>query len=571
MAKPVIIVESPTKARSITKYLAHKYTVIASKGHIRDLPKTKMGVDVDQGFEPNYVTLRDKKDVIAAIKKAAKDAPMVLLAPDPDREGEAIAWHIYEIVKKVNPNIKRVLFNEITEKGINAGLESPRDLDQYLFESQQARRIVDRLVGYELSPLLWKKVRRGLSAGRVQSVALRLIVEREKEILAFDPREYWAISVELTHENGDVFRALLAKVNGKKAVVPDAQTAAAILSQIQGEYLVSSVVKKRSTRKSPPPFITSTLQQESSKRYYFPAKKTMMLAQKLYEGIEFGASNDLRGLITYMRTDSTRVSDEAIVAVRDYVGQRFGKEFLPAKPHIYKTKKGAQDAHEAIRPTDVSLTPQLVEAQIVASGANAADARNLAKLYELIWRRFVASQMTDALFDVTSVDIQRGDLTFRCQGQVEAFKGFRAIYADKQENGGASENSAEEQELSTSLLPPLEEGMTPAYLRHESDQRFTQPPARFSEATLIKELEERGIGRPSTYATIISTLINRKYMLREKRRFTPTELGTIVTDLLSEAFPDILNVEFTASMEEKLDAVEENKVHWRELLGEFYG
>ncbi|PIE88266.1 MAG: hypothetical protein CSA04_02810 [Bacteroidetes bacterium] len=501
MAKPVIIVESPTKAKSITKYLASEYQVIASKGHIRDLPKTKMGVDVENGFEPNYVTLRDKKDVISEIKRAAKEAPLVLLAPDPDREGEAIAWHISQIVSAVNDNVKRVLFNEITKKGVKAGIENPRELDQHLFESQQARRIVDRLVGYELSPLLWKKVRRGLSAGRVQSVALRLIVERAKQIEAFAPKEFWSISVELK-EGGEQFRATLHKIDGKRQQVPNAQAAAQVVSKIKGEYKIVSVLKKLSKRNAPAPFITSTLQQEASKRYFFPAKKTMMLAQKLYEGIELGQDQELSGLITYMRTDSTRVSNDALTAVRDYIAANYTPEHLPKKPNVFKTKKGAQDAHEAIRPTDVSLTPERVARLIEASQLNANDARNLAKLYELIWRRFVASQMTEARYDVTTVDVARDTLLFRAQGQVLRFKGFRSIYADKSENA-----QDDEAQKGAKLLPPLEEGMTPLYHSHTSEQRFTQPPARFSEATLIKELEEKGIGRPSTYATIISTLI----------------------------------------------------------------
>jgi DNA topoisomerase I len=562
MVKPLIIVESPTKARSITKYLAQEYTVIASKGHIRDLPKTKMGVDTENGFDPKYVTLRDKKDVISAIKKAAKNAPIVLLAPDPDREGEAIAWHINEIIKPVNDNVKRVLFNEITKKGIKQGLDAPRDLDQNLFESQQARRILDRLVGYELSPLLWKKVRRGLSAGRVQSVTLRLIVEREKEINRFDPREFWTIAVELKQESGEIFKANLWKVGGKKAVVPDGETAKRIESETVGTYTVKTVTKKVSVRKAPPPFITSTLQQEASKRFFFSAKRTMMLAQKLYEGIELGEDKEIGGLITYMRTDSTRVSDDAIAGVRDYIVEKFGAEYLPEKPNAFKTKKGAQDAHEAIRPTDTAMTPEMMSRQIHDSQMNSNDAKNLSKLYELIWRRFVASQIKPALFDMTVADIERGSLIFRCQGQVVKFKGFKAIYSDKSESTTTSS--------SPNMLPPIEEGDTPDLVNVLTEQKFTQPPPRFSEATLIKEMEDKGIGRPSTYAAIISTLANRKYMVREKRKFIPTELGNVVTDLLYDSFPNILSVKFTAQMEEKLDDVEGNKVHWRELLSEFY-
>ncbi len=571
MAKPVIIVESPTKAKSITKYLASKYTVLASRGHVRDLPKNELGVDIEKDFEPQYKVLSDKKEVIAAIRKAVKSAQAVYLAPDPDREGEAIAWHIYELIKDENANVSRVLFNEITERGVKAGLENPRPLDRALFDAQQARRVLDRLVGYELSPLLWKKVRRGLSAGRVQSVAVRLVVEREREIRAFVPQEYWNLWVTLQTAAKERFTAQLWRVDGRKAHVPDAATAEELFAELEGAYRVASVTRKEQRKHPAPPFITSTLQQEASRRFHFPAQKTMSLAQRLYEGVELGKDGELVGLITYMRTDSTRVSDDALREVRDFIGKRYGAPYLPAKPNHYKVKSSAQDAHEAIRPTDVARTPEQVEQLLAASGANRADARNLARLYELVWKRFVASQMTPAVYDATVVEIERGRLTLRAAGSILKFPGFTALYEENREK--ESENRGEEGaefEESSAQLPDMKEGDRPDLVSRHKEQKFTQPPPRFSEATLIRELEEKGIGRPSTYATIMSTIVNRKYVDRVSGRFVPTELGEIVTDLLVAAFPDIVDVEFTARMEKNLDGVEENKVLWRQLVREFY-
>lgn len=567
MAKPVIIVESPTKAKSITKYLASKYTVLASRGHVRDLPKNSLGVDIEKDFEPQYRVLSDKKEVIAAIRKAVKSAQAVYLAPDPDREGEAIAWHIYELIKDDNPNVSRVLFNEITSRGVAAGLANPRPLDRALFDAQQARRVLDRLVGYELSPLLWKKVRRGLSAGRVQSVAVRLVVEREREIRAFVPQEYWNLWVILQTAARERFTARLWRVDGKKAHVPDAAAADAIFAEFDGPYRVASVTRKEQRKYPAPPFITSTLQQEASRRFHFPAQKTMSLAQQLYEGVELGSAGELVGLITYMRTDSTRVSEDALREVREFIGNRYGAPYLPHKANQYKVKSNAQDAHEAIRPTDVTRTPEQVEQMLAASRSNRADARNLARLYELVWKRFVASQMAAAVYDATVAEIERGRLTLRAAGSIQKFAGFTVLYEENREKEGSE---AAEEDEGSAQLPEMAEGDRPDLVTKHKEQKFTQPPPRFSEATLIRELEEKGIGRPSTYATIMTTIVNRKYVERVSGRFAPTELGEIVTDLLVAAFPDIVDVEFTARMEKNLDGVEENKVAWRQLVREFY-
>ena len=572
MTKPVIIVESPTKAKSITKYLSSRYIVLASRGHVRDLPKNELGVDIEKNFEPKYRILSEKKDVIASIKKAVASAEAVYLAPDPDREGEAIAWHIYEIIKGENQNISRVLFNEITPRGVEAGLAHPRPLDQKLFEAQQARRVLDRLVGYELSPLLWKKVGRGLSAGRVQSVAVRLVVEREREIQRFVPQEYWNLSVLLETARKERFTAVLSRLDGKKATVRDEETARGLCAELEGDYRVATVTQKVQKKFPMPPFITSTLQQEASRRFHFPAQKTMSLAQKLYEGIELGKNKDLTGLITYMRTDSTRLSEDSLTEARDYIGQRFGGDFLPAKANIYKTKSTAQDAHEAIRPTDVTRTPEQVEQLILSSNANRTDARNLARLYELIWKRFVASQMNPALIDATVAEIERGRLTLRASGSIMRFAGFTVLYEENREKEAEKAPSGEEtpDPETDNQLPDLKVDDRPDLVSSNREQRFTQPPPRFSEATLIRELEEKGIGRPSTYATIMTTIVNRKYVERTAGRFIPTELGQIVTDLLVTAFPDIVNVEFTADMEKNLDGVEEDQILWRKLISDFY-
>ncbi|MGM0595942.1 MAG: type I DNA topoisomerase [Myxococcota bacterium] len=559
MSLPLIIVESPTKARSISKYLSKQFKVLASKGHVRDLPKSKMGVDIENGFKPDYVVVKSKKKVISQIKKSAKNASFIYLAPDPDREGEAIAWHLYELIKSQNQNIKRVLFNEITKKGVKRGLDSPRELNRNLFESQQARRIVDRLVGYELSPLLWKKVRRGLSAGRVQSVALRLVVEREEEIEKFEPVEYWLFSVDLSKKtSAEKFSANLWRVKGKKAKLPDAQTVEELKKQLSGEFKVVKITKKESKRNAPPPYITSTLQQNAASRYYFPAKKTMRLAQKLYEGIDLGKGNMVDGLITYMRTDSTRVSKDAVAAVRSYISNKVSSKYVPAKPNYFRKKKGAQDAHEAIRPTDVSRTPGEISQILSKSRLSQREVSNLVKLYSLIWHRFVASQMKPAIYDSTTVEIERGNLLFRTKGQVLKFKGYTAIY------------DYEKKKSKDKFLPELEEGEVVNFEEVNTEQKFTKPPARYNEASLIKELEQKGIGRPSTYANIISTITGREYVEKIERNFAPTELGKVVTRLLIDSFPNIMDVEFTAEMEKQLDDVEMDKVHWKDILNSFY-
>jgi DNA topoisomerase-1 len=558
----LVVVESPAKARTIKKYLGKGFTVKASVGHIKDLPKSRIGVDVESGFEPEYVVIRDKKKVIKDIRDAAEKAEQVFLAPDPDREGEAIAWHIAEEIKTVNDNVRRVLFNEITKRGITEALEHPTTLDTDKTDAQQARRILDRLVGYEISPLLWKKVRRGLSAGRVQSVAVRLLVEREKEIAAFVPEEYWSVDCDCAVAEPPPFTAKIWRWDGEKAEPKTEAEAAEIAAELAaGEARVATVEKKERRRRPQPPFITSKLQQEASRKLRFSAKRTMALAQRLYEGLDVGEEGPV-GLITYMRTDSTRISDGALAEVREHIGERFGADYLPEKPNVYRKPKKAQDAHEAIRPTSVELTPERVAAGL----ANHPEAKELVKLYRLIWNRFVACQMSPAIYDQTTVDIERGRAVVRANGQILKFPGFTRVYTAQETDDASAEKAAE----SDKLLPPMEEGDLVTIEAIKPEQHFTQPPPRFSEASLVKELEERGIGRPSTYATILSTIVDRGYAERVERRFFPTELGTLVNELLVESFPDILNADFTAQMEADLDQVEDGDRDWRDLLGGFY-
>ncbi len=576
----LIIVESPAKARTIGKYLGKDYEVKASVGHVKDLPKKDLGVDVDDGFAPTYVTIRGKKKVIQDICKASKKAENIFLAPDPDREGEAIAWHIAREIEKVNQNVYRVLFNEITKKGVARGLSEPRKLDKNKFESQQARRILDRLVGYQISPLLWKNVKRGLSAGRVQSVAVRIIVEREKAINAFTPEEYWNISSELLTARDELFEAKLVKIEGKKAVVPNKETADLLVKELESNpYKVQSIKKSGKTRRAPAPFITSKLQQEAARRYRMPPKLTMSLAQRLYEGVDLGGSEGTEGLITYMRTDSTRISEDALTDVRAFIKERYGENFLPSAPIRYKNKKGSQDAHEAIRPTSSSLDPETVRKRLITpleiklnsaspdkAGAirrNLKERKNLADIYELIWKRFVASQMKPALYDQTTAEIACARLGLRAQGTIMRFPGYTAVYEESRDED--AENNKE-----GAKLPELQEDAELNLKKVNSLQKFTQPPPRFTEATLVKELEEQGIGRPSTYAAILSTIQDRNYVIKERGRLHPTELGSLVTDLLVENFPDILNTEFTAKMESYLDLVEEGSSDWQKTLREFY-
>lgn len=575
----LVVVESPAKARTIKKYLGPGYEVKASVGHVKDLPPKKLGVDVEDSFAPEYEVIKGKGKVLQEIRSAARKARRVLLAPDPDREGEAIAWHIAEELRPVNDNIERVLFNEITRKGVSRGLAAPRPLDRSRFESQQARRILDRLVGYEISPLLWKTVRRGLSAGRVQSVALRLVVDREREIDAFVPEEYWVITCTEEVATGARFDAKLFKIDGKKAKVEDEAAATQIVDALRtGVHRVDHVERKKRPRRPPAPFITSKLQQDASRKLRFPAKRTMGLAQRLYEGLDLGGEEGVVGLITYMRTDSTRVSDDAVAEVREFIRERFGDDHLPDKPRTFAKGKRAQDAHEAIRPTSVALDPEQVRARLLAQfkpGAKTAkglsrhDVEELVKLYGLIWRRFVASQMAAALYDHTTIDVSAAErYILRATGQVLVFAGYTAVYEEsRDDNNGAQNGNGEKQPLPGTLSDgdPLDcEKVSP-------EQKFTQPPPRFTEAGLVKELEERGIGRPSTYASIISTIQDRRYVEKQEGRFTPTELGLLVTDLLVASFPDVLNVDFTAQMEDRLDRVEEGGADWVDMLREFYG
>jgi DNA topoisomerase-1 len=584
MAKSLVIVESPSKAKIINKYLGSDYKVLASVGHVKDLPKKGIGIDFENNFEPTYEIIPGKTKVIKELKAAAKDVDTIYIATDPDREGEAIGWHIKEELEgrgKSKKIVRRVLFNEITKNAIKESFNNPKEIDQHLVDSQQARRLLDRIVGYQVSPLLWDKVRRGLSAGRVQSVALRLVVEREREILAFIPTEYWTLTANLGAKLPPEFDARLIRIDDKtvkttefnptstEGVVADygvkkneihikdeAQAEALVKDIAKQKFVVSSVTKKEKKRNPVPPFITSKLQQEASRKLRFPVKKAMQVAQKLYEGIEIGEEG-LVGLITYMRTDSTRVSEGALTEARDFIGQQFGGGYLPEKAIHYRSKKDAQDAHEAIRPTSVLRTPESL-------------ARYLGKdelaLYKLIWQRFVASQMMPAIFDQTTIDIKAGEsYVFRATGSVLKFNGFLAVYEE-----GKDEKDEEDEEQAMKL-PRVEQGEELKLKKLTPDQHFTEPPPRYTEATLVKVLEEKGIGRPSTYAAIMTTITDREYAAKKETRFMPTELGMIVNDLLVENFDDLFNVKYTARMEEELDEIEEGKLPWTAALAEFYG
>ncbi|MCE5230379.1 type I DNA topoisomerase [bacterium] len=574
--KNLIIVESPAKARTIERYLGSDYKVIASIGHVIDLPLSKLGVDVENDFHPDYEVIKGKKSVLDALRKSAKGARAVYLAPDPDREGEAIAYHISEWIKDSNDNIQRATFNEITKSAVREAIEHPRGLDMNLFYAQQARRVLDRLVGYKLSPLLWRKVRRGLSAGRVQSVAVRIICEREREIQAFTPVEYWTIEGLAAAGQPPAFKVRLAKIDDKKAEIPNKDAADAILAEIDGKpFVISDVVKKEQARRPFAPFITSTLQQEASRRLRFTAKQTMAMAQQLYEGIDLGGERGSVGLITYMRTDSTRLSDYATNQVRDYISANWPAEYLPERGRVYATGKGAQDAHEAIRPTDISLTPEMIAPYI--------EDKRMLELYRLIWLRTVACQMNDARLERTRVEIPVGRYLFTANGSVVKFDGFLRVYQEsrdelgrsesdsapaEEKNGNGNGNGATEEE---GILPPLEKGQSVSVSDLKGDQHFTLPPPRFTEAGLIKELEKQGIGRPSTYAAIISTIQDKEYTTKEAGTFRPTELGFITTDLLTESFPKVLDVTFTAEMERELDQVEDGSADWVKVLRDFYG
>ncbi|GBD24853.1 DNA topoisomerase 1 [bacterium HR30] len=568
MAKNLVIVESPAKAKTLQKYLGSDYQVKSSVGHIKDLPKSRLGVDVEHEFRPEYEVIHGKRKILNELRRAAKDKEQIFLAPDPDREGEAIAWHIAESLGVDSERIRRVLFHEITKRAVLEALQHPRELDRNLYEAQQARRILDRLVGYEISPLLWKKVRRGLSAGRVQSVAVRLIVDREREIRRFKPQEYWSITARLEGKQPPPFAARLIKI-GERKLDPESfrienETAAqSLVERLRGaEFKVVRVEKKERRRFPAPPFTTSRLQQEAARKLGFTPTRTMRIAQRLYEGVELGPEGSI-GLITYMRTDSTRVSAEAQNNARTWIGEKFGSHYLPPQPPVYPSKKDAQDAHEAIRPTSFEYPPERVQPYLKPEEY---------ALYKLIWDRFIASQMLPAVFDRTTVDIAAADTLFRATGQVMKFDGFTRVYTEgRDEEPQKTDEDEGDAELLEGQLPPLEEGETLKLLDLTAAQHFTQPPPRFTQASLVKELEEKGIGRPSTYATIVGTILNREYVVEDKsKRLRPTELGFLVTDLLVQAFPDILNVEFTAGMEEELDKVEEGKERWTETLRRFY-
>ena len=567
MAKGLVIVESPAKAKTIQKYLGKGFTVEASLGHVKDLPKSTLGVDVNNNFETDYVVIPGKEKVLARLKKLAVGMDTIYLAPDPDREGEAIAAHLAEELgegggkrkKKSGVVIHRVTFNEITKKAVQAAFEHPREVDQNLVDAQQTRRVLDRLVGYQVSPLLWEKVRRGLSAGRVQTVALRLIVEREREIKAFEKKEYWTIDATLSASKPPIFDARFLGKGEEKIEVTNGEDAEKIRAAIEkANWLVRSVDRKERRRNATPPFTTSKLQQDVSRKLRFSVKRAMMIAQRLYEGVELGEEG-LVGLITYMRTDSVRTSPEALQEVREYIGKEYGPAYVPETPNFYKEKKAAQAAHEAIRPTSATRHPDQVKQYLKEDEY---------KVYKLIWQRFVASQITPAVFDQTTVDIdaKQGNEAywFRVTGSVLKFDGFLKVYEE------AKDNKDEEDEELKHKLPALEAGQKLELRELKPEQHFTEPPPRYNEASLVKELEERGIGRPSTYAAILSTIQERQYVQKLGGKFTPTEIGLVVTDLLVENFRDIFDVEYTARLEEELDEIEEGKEKWTDALAEFY-
>ncbi len=554
MTKPLLVVESPTKARTLKKHLGTDYQIMASVGHIKDLPNSRLGVDTEKNFRPEYVTIKGKTKIVKELKKAGKEADAIYLAPDPDREGEAIAWHIAQELGMGKKNVFRVLFNEFTGKAIREALSSPQSLNQDRFESQQARRILDRLVGYQISPILWSKVRRGLSAGRVQSVALRMICEREREIHAFEPQEYWSLTAHLQSQEPPPFKARLYKYNNEKADLKNEAQTRAVIAHLHGRiFKVEKLDKKKKKKSPPPPFTTSLLQQEAYKKLNFPAKKTMSIAQNLYEGLELGDKGQV-GLITYMRTDSFRLSKEAVSEAREFINATYGPDYLPEKPNTFRSRKGAQEAHEAIRPTLVTLQPNEVSAHLT---------KDQFALYSLIWKRFVACQMNPAIIEQTQADITAGHAIFRATGSVVVFKGFTTLY---EESVGNSDPAKDKE----GILPPLKRGETLRLIELEPAQHFTQPPPRFTEASLIKALEENGIGRPSTYATILANIHEREYATLTKGRFAPTELGFLVTDLLVKSFPEILDIAFTAQMENNLDKIERGEVKWTKVLERFY-
>ena len=554
MGKPsnLVIVESPSKAKTIGRYLGPDYTVKASMGHLRDLPKSKMGVDLEHDFTPQYIPVRGKESLIKELKTAAAQADTVYLATDPDREGEAISWHLKELLGLSDEKTHRVTFNEITQKVVKDSIRHPRDIDYNLVDAQQARRVLDRIVGYELSPLLWKKVRRGLSAGRVQSVATRLVVDRENEIRAFQPKEYWSLDVNLTRQGKP--GSFVAHYYGspKKQELENQEQTQKVIADITGrDFTVTNVKKAEKKRSSAPPFTTSTLQQEASRKLGFTPKKTMMVAQQLYEGVDVAGEGTL-GLITYMRTDSLRLSQEAMAAAASFIRHRYGDSYYYGTFHTFKTKGNAQDAHEAIRPTHVELDPDEIRSSLTPDQY---------KLYKLIWSRFLATQMANAVFDTVAIDTECAGHVFRSTHQSMRFPGFIAVYEEGRDDEAEADGAA---------LPDLQMGEKCTSSGYKPEQHFTQPPARYTEATLVKAMEEKGVGRPSTYAATVSTIQDREYVVKEDKRLLPTALGEIVTGLMLERFQDIIDVEFTANMENKLDAVEEGKQAWKDLIADFY-
>ncbi|MDO4173272.1 MAG: type I DNA topoisomerase [Eubacteriales bacterium] len=551
----LVIVESPAKAKTIGKYLGVDYVVKASMGHLRDLPKKKMSVDIEHDFKPEYVPIEGKEKLIDELRDAVEESDFVYLATDPDREGEAISWHLKELLHLNDSYTKRVTFNEITKHAVQEGIAHPRDIDLDLVDAQQARRILDRIVGYELSPFLWRKVKRGLSAGRVQSVATRMVVDREKEIRAFIPEEYWSLEAELAAPGGTFTASFYGDGTGKVELKTEEQTQA-IVDAVTGKPFTVNKVKRGKKRKKPaPPFITSTLQQEASRKLSFVPRRTMAVAQQLYEGIEIGEQG-LTGLITYMRTDSLRLSDEATEAAKEYIIGRYGATYYPDKKRVFRTKNGAQDAHEAIRPTNVNLTPEDIQAYLTPEQY---------KLYKLIWSRFVACQMAEAILDTVSADILSEGYVFRASGYKVAFPGFTAVYEESTDDAKQTDTAAGKP------LPDFAEGDVLDCRKLTPAQHFTQPPARYTEASLIKAMEEKGIGRPSTYAPTISTILERDYVAKEGRSLRPTPLGEGVTELLVDKFQSISDLEFTAHMEEELDEVENGKIPYVEVLRRFYG
>ena len=551
-AKDLVIVESPAKAKTIEKYLGGEYKVTASMGHLRDLPKSKMGVDIENGFEPQYIPVRDKTELINELKKASKSAKTVYLATDPDREGEAISWHLKELLDLSEEKAKRVTFNEITKKVVTESIRNPRKIDQDLVDAQQARRILDRIVGYKLSPLLWRKVKTGLSAGRVQSVATRMVVDREEEIKAFQSEEYWLLDALLARgEEGRFTARFFGQGEKKQELHSEEEVKAVITATEKAPFIVSKVKRGEKQRTPAPPFITSTLQQEASRRLSMTPRRTMSIAQQLYEGVELSELGSV-GLITYMRTDSLRLSEEALASAREFIVSRYGAQYYPGQPRRFKTKAGAQDAHEAIRPTDINLTPERVRKDLT---------QEQYRLYRLIWGRFTACQMANAVYDNVSVDVLSAGYTFRANYSELKFPGYTAVYEEARD---------EESDELKNPLPSLSEGETLTLEKMQSEQQFTQPPARYTEATLIRAMEEKGIGRPSTYAPTISTITAHDYVIKEGKYLRPTPLGEVVTGLMKERFADIVDLKFTNHMESELDEIENGKANWRDVLQEFY-